>query len=245
MNDVRVRALGCVDVVVDGGVIPIHRRQLRAVVAVMALEPGSSVLNDRLIDALWTDQPPRRPRHALHVYVNRLRSLHPAIASSVSTVPNGYRLDCAQEQVDLAEFERLARAGRGKLDTAPGEALGLLNDADALWRGPAFGDLHYEEFAAGAVRRLNELRVAAKEDLCDAALRVGSSWDPTPALLELARLHPVRERPIALLLMALQRNGRSNEAAAECLEYHARVTREFEARSSPELTRLMAQLASS
>ena len=59
-------------------------------------------------------------------------------------------------------FEQLRQTARGE----PREAL-------ALWRGPPLDDVAGEPFAAAEIRRLEELRLAAKERAIDADLAAG------------------------------------------------------------------------
>lgn len=243
MHDMTVRMLGRIEIVADGEVVPICRRQLRTIVAVMALEPGAVILNDRIIEALWVGRElPSRPRHALHVYVNRLRSLHPVLAACVTTVEDGYRMECPPDSVDAVEFEGLALRGRRMLEARPHEALASLDHALSLWRGPALGDLHYDEYAASAVMRLEELRVAAQEDRCDAAIRIGNGRNPIPELLQLTRAHPLRERPVALALRAMRRAGRSPEAMKLYRDYCATIGTELGLKPSSEVERIVADL---
>ena len=49
----------------------------------------------------------------------------------------------------------------------------MLEDALALWRGEALGDLAYEEFARTEVERLEELRLVAVEERIEAELALG------------------------------------------------------------------------
>ena len=77
-------------------------------------------------------------------------------------------------QLDIDRFED--GAGRARAELSSGDvdtARALLGDALALWRGPALADVPWERFADGEVRRWDELRHAAEEDLVDAELAAG------------------------------------------------------------------------
>src|SRR6185503_1989446 len=102
--------------------------------------------------------------------------------------------------VDATEFERLAEAGRRKLDGDPSGARRLLTDALALWRGPALAD------AAG--QPLTERRLAATEDRIDATLELGGHAEVLTELETLARDHPLRERIRGQQVRALYAAGR-------------------------------------
>jgi class 3 adenylate cyclase len=87
-----------------------------------------------------------------------------------------------------------------------------LREALGLWRGPPLGELAFEPFAALEVARLEELRLAAAEDLIDAELELGRDADLVPELEALISEHPFDERLRGQLMLALYRAGRQSEA---------------------------------
>jgi DNA-binding SARP family transcriptional activator len=90
---------------------------------------------ERLVDALWGESPPRTEVHVLHVYVSDLRRSLPD--EVLVTAPPGYLLRVPTGAGDLADFERLVSRGRDTLSAGdPAEAVVLLDEALALWRGP-------------------------------------------------------------------------------------------------------------
>ena len=110
----------------------------RALLAMLALDAGSSVSAARLIDGLWGEQPPATASKLVQVYVSQLRK---ALAASgdgaeIVTRGQGYELRVGAGAVDAERFERLLVQG------APREAL-------ELWRGPPLDDVADEPFAAG------------------------------------------------------------------------------------------------
>ena len=170
------------------------------------------------MDALWGESPPRTAVHVLHVYVSDLRRSLPD--EVLVTAPPGYLLRVPTGAVDLADFERLVSRGREALSAGdPADAAVLLDDALALWRGPVLEDLAGEGFVQVEARRLEELRLEARELRAMASLARGGAPDLVPQLLELVSEHPFRERPHALLMRALAVAGRQ----AEALEVYATV----------------------
>jgi DNA-binding SARP family transcriptional activator len=125
----------------------------------LALNPSTTVSTDRLIDGLWGSEPPATAAKTLQVYVSRLRRALTANGdgdgADIVTRAHGYELRLAPDHVDACRFERLLAHG------APREAL-------AVWRGPPLDDVAGEPFAAGEIRRLDELRLAAIERAADA-----------------------------------------------------------------------------
>jgi DNA-binding SARP family transcriptional activator len=162
----------------------------------------------------------------LHVYISDLRRSLPD--EVLVTAPPGYLLRIPTGAVDLTDFERLVSRGRHALSA--GDAAGAvvaLDEALALWRGPVLEDLAGEGFVQVEARRLEELRLSARELRAMAGLAGVGGPDLVPQLLELVSEHPYRERPHALLIRALAVAGRQ----AEALEVYATVR----ARLSDEL----------
>ncbi|OPG04983.1 winged helix-turn-helix domain-containing protein [Microbispora sp. GKU 823] len=71
----RVRLLGALEVLDDDGApVAVAGARVRALLAVLALQPGRLVPADRLVDALWEDGPPANAANALQTLVKRLRA---------------------------------------------------------------------------------------------------------------------------------------------------------------------------
>ncbi len=131
----------------------------------------------------------------------------------VVTSPHGYGLEIDPEQVDAHRFERLLAEGRGELVAhRPAQALPVLEEALALWRGPVLADLSYEAFAQAEIARLEDLRVAALEQLIEAKLALGGHGEVVGQLETLIVEHPYRERLRAQLMLALYRSDRQADA---------------------------------
>ncbi|MFB4305313.1 BTAD domain-containing putative transcriptional regulator [Actinomadura sp. GTD37] len=192
----------------QGSAVAVGGARLRALLIRLALEPGRTVGVDALVQALWPEGGPGV--HALQALVSRLRRRLPE--GRLRSVSGGYVLDV--ESVDAPEFERLAGAGGRALRDGDAErAAGLLRAALELWRGDALADAAGAPFADAAAVRLEALRISAVEDRVAAELETGVEPARLVAELEeLAALHPLRERPRALLVQALHRGGRSAEA---------------------------------
>ena len=87
-----------------------------------------------------------------------------------------------------------------------------MRDALALWRGPAFADLAFESFLQDEIARLDELRLTALEDRIEAEIELGRHDDVIADAASLGSQHPDRERLCRLLMLALHRAGRQQEA---------------------------------
>jgi predicted ATPase/DNA-binding SARP family transcriptional activator len=196
-----VRVLGPVEACVDGRPIALGGGKPRALLAMLALNAGSSVSTARLIDGLWGEQPPATASKLIQVYVSQLRKALAASADGAEIVTrrHGYELRVGAGTVDAERFERLLARG------APREAL-------KLWRGPPLDDVADEPFAGAEIRRLEELRLAALELAIEHDLSEGRHRDAIAELEALVAAEPLRERLHAMLMLALYRSGRQADA---------------------------------
>ena len=206
------RLLGPIEAVRDGRSLPLGGPKQRAVLALLLLHANEVVSRDRLIEALWADREPGTAGHSLDVQVSRLRKAFEPDEPLV-TRAGGYALEVEPEQIDAHRFEGLLEDGRrANAAGKPADALAVLEDALALWRGEALGDLAYEEFARTEVERLGDLRLVAVEERIEAELALGHHDRLVPELEALTAKHPLRERLREQLMLALYRSGRQAEA---------------------------------
>src|SRR5262249_14394385 len=125
----------------DGRALPLGGIKQRGVLALLLLERNRVVPRDRLVDALWRDDPPASAANSVQVYVSKLRKLFGEEGALV-TEPPGYVLRVAPGEVDVDEFEGLLAAGKAALsEQLFADAEASLAGALALWRGPALADL--------------------------------------------------------------------------------------------------------
>ncbi|WP_329299323.1 winged helix-turn-helix domain-containing protein [Streptomyces sp. NBC_00659] len=211
MDPVRYRILGTTQALrPDGTPVPVGGARLRALLTVLALRPGRTVSAAVLVDEVWDGDPPTDATGALQALVGRLRR---AIgADSVASADGGYRLEAAPDDVDLHRFERLAGEGsRAAADGDPAKAAVILDDALALWRGPALADLpdRTAEAAHWETRHLH-----ARHARLTAALALGHAESALPELTALCDAHPLDEPLQVLRLRALREAGRTAEALA-------------------------------
>ncbi|MEU9138348.1 BTAD domain-containing putative transcriptional regulator [Streptomyces sp. NPDC048404] len=211
MDPVRYRILGTTQALrPDGTPVPVGGARLRALLTVLALRVDRTVPAALLVDEVWHGDPPADATGALQALVGRLRR---AIgADSVASADGGYRLEAAPDDVDLHRFERLAGEGsRAVADGDPAKAAVILDDALALWRGPALADLpdRTAEAAHWETRHLH-----ARHTRLTAALALGHAESALPELTALCDAHPLDEPLQVLRLRALREAGRTAEALA-------------------------------
>jgi predicted ATPase/DNA-binding SARP family transcriptional activator len=209
---VRVGILGPLEVRDDAGMLlPVGGARLRALLIRLAIADGRAVSVERLAEDLWDGERPVDAANAVQALVSRLRG---AVGrNTVEYGPVGYRLVVDENGVDAHVFEHQVRAGRRALaDGRLAEAASLLADGLDQWRGPALAEVADAPFAAPAITRLTELRLAASEDRFDAELALGRGAELVPELQELAADNPLRERLQGQVMLALQAAGRQGDA---------------------------------
>lgn len=186
--------------------------RLRTLLAALVCHRGRVVSADRLIDVLWSEDPPESAARSLQVYVHRLRTAL-GTASAIEYRSPGYRLAVPDDRIDAGRFEGLAARGRARIaDGDPVEGAELLRQALGLWRGDAFGDLTDLPHIREEAERLTELRYVCLEDRLRAELDLGRHTEAVGELRGLVSAHPYREGLRALLMLALYRLGRAPEA---------------------------------
>ncbi|MGV9294366.1 BTAD domain-containing putative transcriptional regulator [Amycolatopsis sp. NPDC003676] len=209
----RVTLLGAVQVSRGDAVLPVSGARLQALTARLALAGGRPVEPSVLVDAIWAEDPPADPAHALQALVSRLRRTLGS-ADVVAQVAGGYRLAVEPADVDVLRFEHLIAAGRGHLRA--GERLAaadVLGEAVALW-GDRTEPAAVAAVSVAAAIRLATLAVEAVADLADVELSLGRVETAAARLTGLLAEHPVHERAAALLMDALAAQGRQADALA-------------------------------
>ena len=239
------RVLGPIEAAADGRTITIGAGKQRALLALLVMHANTAVSVDRIIEALWGAQPPASAVKVVQVLISQLRKVLSGGdgTSEIARVGGGYMLRVAAGRMDVDRFEQLLEAGRQRLaEGDPREAEQQLSDALALWRGGAYEDVAYEEFAREEIRRLEERRLAAMEERFEALLADGRHADAVADLEKMAAEHPLRERVLALWMLALYRCGRRAEALAAYDTARRRLADELGIEPGERLSRLHAAM---
>lgn len=238
----EVRVLGPLEVVGEGGPVVLPGRKHRRLLGALVLAEGRVCSLDALVDAVWGESAPVSARKLLQLYVSQLRKVLPA-GAAVVTKESGYALELERGSIDAVRFERLAHEAASALAGGnPALAASLTERALGLWRGAAYADVLYEDFARAEVERLEELRLGAVEDRLDAQLRLGHHEGVLPEALALAAQHTHRERLQALAMLTLFRSGRQTEALDLYTEVRRRLDDELGLEPGIELRELQRRI---
>ncbi|MFJ6392443.1 BTAD domain-containing putative transcriptional regulator [Streptomyces sp. NPDC091972] len=187
--------------------------QQRGLLALLLLREGRSVETEAILDALWGEEGPRGARGTIRTYVYRLRPILGDVATIEST-GSGYRLTVRDGQVDLSRFrELIAQAHTARGAGASARAADLLRQALGTWQGPALSGVRGRFFELER-DRLEELRLAALEEVFDLELEAGGHPGLTSEIRAALMEHPLRERLHEQLMLSLFQAGRRAEALA-------------------------------
>ncbi|MEU4680190.1 BTAD domain-containing putative transcriptional regulator [Micromonospora sp. NPDC023737] len=202
------------------GAVPLRGARQRAVLARLLVARARVVPVDRLVDALW-EEPPVGAVAALRTFVADLRrALEPDRPPRrpprlLVTAPPGYALHPAPDAVDAWRFEAALSESADLLTAGePGEALARLDDALALWRGPAYAEYADRSWARAEIDRLDELRLLAVERRAESLLSAGRAAEAASDLRAHVADQPLREDAWRLLALALYRADRQGDALA-------------------------------
>lgn len=225
------RILGPLEIRDGERALPLGGVKRRSVVGALLLHANRVVAAEQLVDVVWGDDPPASAAGSLQNHVMRLRR---ELGDRVVTRAPGYLVRVEPGELDLDRFRTLLEAARS---AAPTEAVALLDEGLALWRGDPLADLADEPLAMAA-SHLQELRLESLELRNDAQLALGRHAAVLPEIEALVRDHPFRERFRAQLLLALYRSGRQADALEAYASTRATFVEELGAEPGVELQEL-------
>lgn len=221
--DVAVSVLGPVRLEVDGLEVPVPGSKRQALLAMLAMASPEPVSVDRLVDAIWPDDPPITARSALQSHVSRLRGHLGRAASRLTSTATGYRLELEPHELDARVASSLVADARDCADEDPHRAFHLLQRALELWRGPALSGLDAHPPLAAWAKVLTESRLARSDLAVACALALGSRADALAIATEGVEHAPLREESVTMLMRALVADGRAAEALRAADAYRRRL----------------------
>jgi len=236
----RFGVLGPVEVLDDDRSLQLGGPKQRTVLAHLLLRANSLVTAERLIDALWGEEPPESARNTLQTYIKHLRKL--VGPERIEHVSSGYVLRLGARELDILRFETLVEEARALIPADLPTAAKDLRRALGLWRGPALDDLSGQPSLGPEITRLEELRIATVEERIGADLALGRHRELVPELETFIAHHPYRERAWGHLMTALYRSGRQGDALAAYQRAREVLTEELGIDPSPELQHVQEQI---
>ncbi|HEX2773546.1 MAG TPA: BTAD domain-containing putative transcriptional regulator, partial [Micromonosporaceae bacterium] len=225
------RVLGPFEVRAGGRLIDVGPVRQRRILAALLLHANHAVSLSRLVEVAWDDDPPATARRQVQNRVAALRRVLTPAGGSIDAHGSGYLLRVEPGALDAVAFDKLAERGHAASDPK------LLREALLLWRGPALSGLGGTVLDREATG-LEERRLAVLEECLELELAEGRHSQIVAELRTPIAEHPLRERFVALLMVALYRCGRQAEALAAYGELAGRLADELGIDPGPELRRL-------
>lgn len=217
----------------------------RALLAMLLLHPGQPVSQDRLIEALWGEKPPKKAVNLLSVYVHALRKqMGEAGTRVLVTRSPGYQAVLEPGELDADLFVELLSEGRQALaNNEPVRAADLLADAMGCWRGDeALTDVEATPMFSTGKARLQESRNDAIALRAEAELACGRPAEVVAEMRQLLRSNPLQEKLWALLMRALQQDGRQAEAIKAYDQAKRVIVGQLGVDPGPELQQLFLRM---
>jgi DNA-binding SARP family transcriptional activator len=229
--------LGPLEVTSDGAALELGGPKQRALLALLLFDAGRAVSTDRLIEALWGEQPPRTAATSLQNFVSQLRKL--LGPDRIATKPPGYLIRIDPSELDVNRAQALLEEAK---TVSAGDRCEKLRGALELWRGAPLEEFGYEAFAQSEIARLEELRLTIVEERIEAEIEAGRPGEVIGELEALVREHPLRERFREQLMLALYRSGRQAEALDAFQQCRRTLVEQLGIDPSPRLQQLHAAI---
>lgn len=244
----ELRVLGSLALIRPEGSVALGGPKSQLLLTMLIANAPRRLSNDRLIDGLWGEAPPRSAMATLQSQISRLRSL---ICPEFEIVYEamGYRLEAITGTLDSRRFENFVDRSLNRAQDERTQPLQSVFAADmesalALWRGRAFGQFAEHSEVAGEARRLDEMRLVAIDAWAAEQIRSGDPVSIVGELESLVRNHPLRESFRRFLTLALYQTGRQAEALRTVSEFRSLLRDEAGLSISPGLKQLEEQVLS-
>jgi TolB-like protein/DNA-binding SARP family transcriptional activator len=216
------------------GAINFLGQKERALLAFLALPPGTAHSRDKLASLLWSDRGDPQARDSLKHALTRLRQcLQSADSPAIIADRQSVRLDPAAVNTDVAAFERL-------LSTGTPEAI---EQAVALYRGDLLDgitihDAAFEDWLLVERQRLRRLLEGALATLVNRAMAAGERGRAEAAAQRLLALDPLREAASRSLMQLHAERGEAAQALKLYETLRERLQHKLGAKPEPQTTRL-------
>lgn len=237
----NVRLLGGVDVLTHQGRIALGGAKPRAILALLALQPGTAISAEHMVDAVWGDQPPPSVRASIQVHVSNLRRALSAagVEPLVETRGSGYAFVADPSLVDVHRFEVDSRRARVAFSAGDFAAACVrARSARATWNGVPLAGLGGVPFVGARVTALEDEYLALIDLYADIEMALGRPADVVSDLEWSVNEHPYREPTWARLAVALYRSGRQVDALARLRTVRRLLAEDLGLEPSAELVAL-------
>ncbi|HTO85878.1 MAG TPA: BTAD domain-containing putative transcriptional regulator, partial [Methylomirabilota bacterium] len=216
------------------GAINLLGQKERALLAFLALSPGTTHSREKLASLLWSDRGDPQARDSLkHALTNLRQCLQSADSPAIIADRQSVRLDPTAVSTDVAAFERLLSAGTPD----------SIEQAIALYRGDVLDgisirDEAFEDWLLVERQRLRRQLEEALATLMARAMAAGEHGRAEAAARRLLTLDPLREAAGRALMQLHAERGEAAQALRLYETLRERLQQELRAKPEPETTRL-------
>jgi predicted ATPase/DNA-binding SARP family transcriptional activator len=238
----HISVLGPVEVRRDDRLVPVPGGKTSELLVRLALEAGTVVRTDRLLDDLWGADAVTTRRNTLQSKVAKLRRAlgDPLV---IEGGDGGYRLAVEPSQVDALAVLRDTVAAGQLLRTGDHRGAAELSAASlSRYRGDVLAAAGDGDWITTHRARLDEARMELIETRLSAQLQLGDTAEVIGELEAAVKMYAYREGLWELLITALYRAGRQADALAAYQRVRARLADDLGLDPGPRLRQLEQQI---
>jgi predicted ATPase/DNA-binding SARP family transcriptional activator len=237
-----IAVLGPVEITRNGAPVTVPRGKTSELLIRLALDAGTLVRADRLVEDLWSDDAVHTSRNTLQSKIAKLRRAlgDPAVLVSGD---GGYTLAVDPGDVDaLAAVRHAAEAARLLAAGDDQGAADLCASTLQMYHGEVLAGAGGADWAAPHRTRLEEARMRLLETWCSARLRLSDAAEVVGDLEVAVTTYPFQESLWALLITALYESGRQADALASYQRVRTLLADELGLDPGPRLHQLERQI---
>jgi DNA-binding SARP family transcriptional activator/energy-coupling factor transporter ATP-binding protein EcfA2 len=214
--------------------LTVTRKKGQALLALLALRPGTGYPRDALTALLWSDSGDEDARHSLRQELHELRrALAPTKTSALLVDAERIALDAEAVDVDVLKFERLAAEGTPD----------ALKRAAALYEGDLLAgvgvrEAAFEDHLRSERERLRQRAFAVFTRLLEHQSQQKLSEAAIETALRLLAMDATQEAVHRALMLLYARNGRRAAALRQYQECVAVLQRELDVEPEPATRQL-------
>ena len=187
-----------------------------AVLARLALDVGTVVTREILVNDVWDGERLKSGSGALRTQVRRLRAAldEQGVGDIIETAPDGYRLAVDRESVDIFKAEIVLDEAMAAFDQDAAQATDSLRSAWTLLNAEPLQGLEDFDFATPAIGRVRSLVEVARLQFARALVASGEPQEAIAILEPAVAADALAAEPVALLVDAHRVAGRPHDALA-------------------------------
>ena len=232
----QISVLGPVEVRRDGEPVPVPGGKTSELLVRLALEAGTSVRADRLVEDVWAEDAITTRRNTLQSKIAKLRRAF-GDPQVIASGDGGYTFAVEPSAVDALAVLRDTAAAADLLDAGDDRgAADLCASALERYRGDLLQGAG--EWAAPYRAQLDEARMELTETQFAARVRLGGAGELIGDLESAVAAYPYQEGLWELLITALYRAGRQADALATYQRVRTVLTDELGLAPGPRLQEL-------